>query len=108
MDSWPFLLVLLGTNAFTWASAMVLLRQRHTHDFSDWSGWMQDTVDALYGDVRARRYRTCEGCNVVEDQKAGLHRCLEVRNRKKCHHLEHLIGNETQRVKRLERELGFD
>jgi len=109
MPWWVVLVLLLVTNLFTGFVAVTALRHRHVHDFSEWSEWIQDVVNTIYGDVRALRYRTCEGCSKVEGQMAGGHKCLDIYNQKReCTHLTHLTGNETQRVRRLERELGLD
>lgn len=81
--------------------------RRHHHEYADWSEWIEDIHRDIYNVVQAIRYRTCEQCSKVEEQIAGTHHCLDNKFNRPCSHLTLLVGNEAQRVARLEKELGL-
>lgn len=100
------LTVLLALSLLANAALLVrAARGRHRHVWEGWGDWMQDA--SIYGETRALRYRTCEGCGKVERQETGAHRCHVMYNNRAgtCPHLDRLRPG--GRIARLEEDLGL-
>lgn len=92
-----------------WALTFVLgfltgRHHRHEHQWSAWSPWM---VDTHYDIVKAVRDRGCETCHHRIRQEAGYHHCHDADRYRECTHIWSLLESESERLKRMERDLGL-
>jgi hypothetical protein len=103
MTWWTVLFVFL-TNVMTAAIILGLEHRWHHHSWSVWSPWV---VDTDWKRVMVRRYRNCDGCGKVLEQRTGMHDCDDANRSRQCTHVASLIEDETTRLTRMERELGL-
>jgi hypothetical protein len=103
MTWWTVALVFL-TNAMTAAIILGMGHRWHRHSWAEWSPWV---VDTDWKRVMVRRYRNCDGCGKVLEQRTGMHDCADANNHRDCTHVGTWTEDEAARLKRMERELGL-
>jgi len=103
MTWWGVALVFV-TNAMTAGVILGMEHRVHRHSWSPWSHWI---VHTDYKHVKARRYRNCDGCGKVLEQRTGMHDCDDAYHNRACTHLGPLVEDEAARLRRMERELGL-